>query len=71
MSRVLKNGEVIWVSYYNRSGSVIAIMASKPTRDFYFLYEVSPDGALKKLGRAKTPTELEKKYAIYERMKEK
>jgi len=61
-------GEIAWTGYYNRAGEPVCIITSKPARDFYFLYEVKPDGSLAKLGRAKEPPELERKFHVYERM---
>ena len=64
-------GEKGWVSYYNRSGKLIFIMTSKEnSRDWYFLYEVDGD-KLKKLGKARTPPELEDRYDVLEKMHEK
>lgn len=63
------SGEIAWVGYYNTDGDVVCILTSKPARDFYFLYEVLPDGKLKKLGRAKEPPDLEEKFNVYERMR--
>lgn len=60
-------GEVVWTSYYNSSHELLFIVTSKPTRDFYFLYEVV-GGAFKKLGKAKSPSELEEKFRVHERM---
>ena len=58
-------GEVAWVSY-NVDGVVKYMLTSKENvRDFYFLYEVV-DGVLKKLGKARTPLELESKFNIHE-----
>lgn len=62
-------GEIAWVGYYNKEGAPLFILTSKPSRDFYFLYEVNKDGTLKKLGRAKEPPELEEKYKVHERMR--
>lgn len=64
-------GEIVWVSYYNTDGEPVYVLTSKPARDYYFLYEVLPDGKLNKLGKAKTPPELEKKFGVYERMRRK
>ena len=64
-------GEIAWVGYYNTNGEPVCILTSKPARDYYFLYEVLPDGRLNKLGKAKTPPELEKKFGVYERMRYK
>ena len=57
-------GEIVWTSYLSSSGILLYMITSKPARDYYFLYEVSCDGNLKKLGRAKSPTELEEKFEI-------
>ena len=59
-------GEIVWVSYYNSDKELLFIMTSKPIRDYYFLYEVI-NGEFTKKGRAKTPTELEEKFNIFER----
>lgn len=61
-------GELVWTSYYNLLRELLFIVTSKPTRDFYFLYEVV-DGAFKKLGKAKSPLELEEKFKVHERMR--
>ena len=61
-------GETVWVGYYNKSGECIFILTSKPARDFYFLYEVNSDGSIKKLGKAKEPPELERKFNVHGRM---
>lgn len=62
-------GEVVWVSYRKSDGVTMFILTSKPARDFYFLYEVLADGSLKKLGRARSPTELEDKFGLKSRMR--
>lgn len=65
----LPKSETLWVSYYNRAGELIFILTSKEnSRDWYCLYEVVDGTALKKLGRAHTPPELEEKYDVNERM---
>ena len=63
-------GEKGWVSYYSRGGRLLFIITSKEnSREWYYLYAV--DGTnLKKLGRAHTPTELEDKYDVLEKMHE-
>ena len=61
-------GEQVWTSYCNSSHELLFIVTSKPTRDFYFLYELV-DGVFKKLGKAKSPLELEEKFNIHERMR--
>ena len=61
-------GEYVWTSYYNPSDELLFIVTSKPTRDVYFLYEVV-DGAFKKIGKAKSPLELEEKFEIDDRIR--
>lgn len=52
--------ERIWVKRTTREGEIYYI-TSKATRDFYFLYKVEGDKAVK-LGKSKSPTDLEEKY---------
>lgn len=61
-------GEIAWVGYYNADGNPVCVLTSKPARDYYFLYEILPDGKLNKLGRAKSPVELEQKFEVNKRM---
>lgn len=44
------------------------ILTSKESREFYFLYELV-DGEFKKLGKARTPKELEDKFEVSKRMR--
>lgn len=61
-------GERVWVSYYNADHKLIYVLTSKePARDCYFLYELV-NGAFKKLGKAASPTELEEKFNVDERL---
>ena len=60
-------GERVWAGYYNRAHELLFIMTSKATRDYYFLYELI-DGKFKKLGRAKSPKELEERFEVNKRM---
>lgn len=62
-------GETVWVSYQNIKGEPVCILTSKPTRDYYFLYEVLSDGTLNKLGKARSPIELEEKFNVRQRMR--
>lgn len=58
------NGEKVWVSYYNADNKLVFILTSKePARDCYFLYELV-NGAFKKLGKDKSPKELERKFNV-------
>ena len=54
-------GEIIWVGHYNKDRNLRYITTSKPTRDYYFLYELK-DGKFVKLGKDKNPSALEKKF---------
>lgn len=61
MEAKFPKGEIVWVRYYDENGILCHVITSKVTRDYYFLYEVS-GGSLKKLGKAKNPTDLENKF---------
>ena len=59
-------GERGWVSYYNPTGDLLFIMTSKENdRSWYFLYKIE-DGKMKKLGKARTPPELEQQFKVLE-----
>lgn len=67
MELKMPKGEQVWVRYYNIKGEPVALLTSKSSRDFYFLYEVKPDGTIFKLGKAHTPIELEEKFDVHSR----
>ena len=52
--------ERMWVKRITEKGETYYI-TSKDTRDYYFLYKMDGDKAVK-LGKAKSPLELEQKY---------
>lgn len=52
--------ERIWVTHKNLKGETFYI-TSKETRDSYFLYRVENDRVVR-LGKSKSPLELEQKY---------
>lgn len=52
--------ERIWVKRITEKGETYYI-TSKDTRDYYFLYKMDGEKAVK-LGKAKSPLELEQKY---------
>ena len=61
-------GEHAWVGYYNAAGDLLFVLTTKEhDRSWFFLYE-NQGGTLKKLGKAKTPAELEEKYHVAEVM---
>ncbi len=60
-------GEIVWVCYNNRDGETRFIVTSKGLdRSAYFLYEIQQDGACKKLGKSRSPIDLEKKFKVLE-----
>lgn len=57
-------GEHTWVGIYNKDHELKFIITSKESsREFYFLYELV-DGTFKKLGKARSPKELEEKFEV-------
>ena len=64
------SGERIWVQYFDDGQTLKYIMTSKdPNRDYYILYEVK-DGKLNKLGRSRSPYELEEKFGLNQWLQE-
>ncbi len=64
-------GERVWVGTYNQAHELKFIITSKETsRDYYFLYELV-DGEFRKLGRAKSPKELEEKFDVDKKLRGK
>ena len=64
---VYPKGEHVWVAYYNTAHELVFILTSKETRDYYFLYELV-DGKFQRLGRAKSPIELEERFNVDKRL---
>ena len=59
-------GEHAWMGYYNQEGELMFVLTTKEfDRAWFFMYE-NQNGTLKKLGKAKTPSELEEKYHVPE-----
>lgn len=63
-------GETVWTSYYTSSGELMFILTAKPQRDAYYLYELV-DNEFKKLGRSKSPPELEDKFDVHTKLQQK
>ena len=64
----IPKGEHAWMGYYNKEDELLFLLTSRENdRSWFFLYE-NLDGELKKLGKAHTPTELEEKYKVTEKM---
>lgn len=56
-------GEKVWMTYYSSAHEIQYIITTKQNnRDNYYCYEYTDDGIFKKVGRAKSPTDLEEKY---------
>ncbi len=66
---VCPKGERAWVGYYTQKHELKFVITSKEARDFYFLYEFV-DGKLKRLGKARSPKELEEKFDVEKRILE-
>lgn len=65
---VIPKGETVWAGYYNPSDTLRFIVTTKGnSREYYYLYE-SVDGVFKKLGKAKSPKDLEKKFDVWKRV---
>lgn len=61
-------GEHVWVGYYKEKHELMFIVTTKEsTRDFYYLYEFV-DGKFKKLGKSRSPRELEEKFEVDKKM---
>ena len=61
-------GERVWVGYYDTGHELRFILTSKESsREYFFLYELA-DGAFKKLGRARSPKELETKFDVEKKL---
>ncbi len=61
-------GERVWVGYYDKGHDLMFILTSKESsREFFFLYELV-DGSFKKLGRARSPKELEAKFDVEKKL---
>ena len=55
------NSEFVWVEYYGKDGKPTFAITSKLARDVYFVYDLTKTPP-KKLGKARTPVELENKF---------
>ena len=58
--KYLPTSEILWLTVTSHSGSVFYI-TSKQTRDTYYIYQQRQD-SISRIGKGKTPDELEKKY---------
>lgn len=56
-------GEYGWLVFKDTDGNPLYIITSKGNREYYYMYQVFKDRSIKKLGRDKSPAELERKFA--------
>lgn len=64
-------GETVWVSYRTAKNEKRFIITSKDDdRTWYFLYELQGD-TFKKLGKSKSPVELEEKFEVRSKLMSK
>lgn len=61
-------GEEGRIRYYNSAGTDIFLLTQK--QNTFFLYQIDEDGSYKKLGKGKSPPELEAKFKVVEQMKQ-
>lgn len=59
--------EIRWTIYNNTNHEIRFIITSKVSRDIYYLYEVV-DNKFQKIGKGKTPYELEEKFNVIARL---
>ena len=64
MEYVYPKGEIVWVGHYDKDGNLCYITTSKPSREYYFLYELK-DGKFVKLGRDRSPKVLKINTSTY------
>lgn len=63
---VISKNEHVMVSLC-RKGVEVGLITANQTETIFYLYEPTESG-YRKLGKAESPLELEKKYKMYERM---
>ena len=64
----IPKGEKVWVSYLTSDKRLKYIITSKLSKDYYYLYEISDSGEIKKLGRAKSPNDLESTFQVKQKI---
>ncbi len=61
----LPKNEILWERYYNKDGEMLFVMTSDKLAETYTLYSYK-DGFFVRLGRGRSPTELEQKNSVNE-----
>lgn len=60
-------GEVLCVTYLNKSGEDMFLLTTKRNTDLFYLYEITENG-IQKLGRDQSPLALESKFKVNEQI---
>ena len=60
-------GEDVCVTCCDRGGDPLFLITTKPLTGYFFLYEFTADGLVKR-GKGQSPLELEEKYNVRDRM---
>lgn len=64
---MISKGEHAMTSLCGKGGVEVGLITANQLETMFYLYEVV-DGYYRKLGKADSPLELEKRYKMYERM---
>lgn len=67
MTAGFSKSEILWTTYADRSGNPVFAVTSNLSRSVYYLYDMSKSEPVR-LGKGKTPKELESKFHVTERM---
>lgn len=59
LSKINKN-EKVWVTRTDENQNIKYVITGKPDRSVYYLYSVDENNNVKKISKARSPTELEK-----------
>lgn len=57
----IPKNEIVWERICDEQGNITHLITSDSRREFYFIYK-SVDGGFQKLGRAKNPPDLLRRY---------
>ena len=58
LSKINKN-EKVWVTRTDENQNIKYVITGKPDRSVYYLYSVDENNNVKKISKARSPTELE------------
>lgn len=69
MAKNIPANERIWVSYIGLDGKRLYVLTSKEFREKYFLYSVSEDGGVVRLGECSSPLALEERFEVLDKIR--